>query len=56
MASTCGNVSSSVAWLRSGGATYLKIASSNASCLEAHVGFLRLLMKGIFGPLCNVTF
>ena len=29
---------------------YHKIASSNTSCLEAHVGFFRLLMKGIFGP------
>ena len=27
-----------------------KITSSNTSCLEAHVSFLRLLMKGIFGP------
>ena len=29
--------------------TYRKIASSNTSHLEAHVGLLRLLMKGIFG-------
>jgi hypothetical protein len=29
---------------------YHKIASSNMSRLEAHVGFFRLLMKGIFGP------
>ena len=29
---------------------YRKIASSNTSRLEAHVGFFRLLMKGIFGP------
>ena len=29
---------------------YHKIASSNTSRLEAHVGFFRLLMKGIFGP------
>ena len=29
---------------------YRKIASSNTSCLEAHVGFFKLLMKGIFGP------
>jgi hypothetical protein len=28
---------------------YRKIASSNTSCLEAHVGFFRLLVKGIFG-------
>ena len=30
--------------------TNRKIASSNTSRLEAHVGFSRLLMKGIFGP------
>ena len=29
---------------------YRKIASSNTSRLEAHVGYFRLLMKGIFGP------
>ena len=29
---------------------YRKIASSNMSRLEAHVGFFRLLMRGIFGP------
>ena len=29
---------------------YHKVESSNMSCLEAHVGFFRLLMKGIFGP------
>ena len=29
---------------------YHKIASSSTSRLEAHVGSLRLLMKGIFGP------
>ena len=29
---------------------YRKIASSNTSRLEAHAGFFRLLMKGIFGP------
>ena len=28
--------------------SYRKVASSNTSCLEAHVGFFRLLMKGIF--------
>ena len=27
---------------------YRKVASSNMSCLEAHAGFFRLLMKGIF--------
>jgi hypothetical protein len=30
--------------------SYRKIASSNMSSLEAHIGFFRLLMKGIFGP------
>ena len=30
--------------------TYRKIASSNMSRLEAHVGFFRFLMEGIFGP------
>ena len=29
---------------------YRKVATSNTSCLEAHAGFFRLLMKGIFGP------
>ena len=29
---------------------YRKITSSNTSHLKAHVGFFRLLMKGIFGP------
>ena len=29
---------------------YCKIASSNTSRLEAHVGFFRLLVQGIFGP------
>ena len=28
--------------------TYRKVVSSNTSCLEAHAGFFRLLMKGIF--------
>ena len=28
--------------------TYRKVASSNTSCLEAHLGFFWLLMKGIF--------
>ena len=27
---------------------YRKVASSNTSRLEAHAGYLRLLMKGIF--------
>ena len=27
---------------------YRKVTSSNTSCLEAHAGFFRLLMKGIF--------
>ena len=30
--------------------TYRKVASSNTSRLEAHAGFFRLLMKGIFDP------
>ena len=29
---------------------YRKVASSNMSRFEAHAGFFRLLMKGIFGP------
>ena len=29
---------------------YQKVTSSNTSCLEAHAGFFRLLMKGIFDP------
>ena len=29
---------------------YRKVASSNTSRLEAHAGFFRLLMKGIFNP------
>ena len=29
---------------------YRKIASSNTSRLEAHAGFFRLFMKGVFGP------
>ena len=29
---------------------YCKVASSNVSHLEAHVGFFRWLVKGIFGP------
>ena len=29
---------------------YRKVASSNTSHLEAHAGFFRLLMKGIFDP------
>ena len=27
---------------------YCKVASSNTSCLEAHAGFFKLLMKRIF--------
>ena len=30
--------------------TYRKVASSDTSRLEAHAGFFRLLMKGIFDP------
>ena len=29
---------------------YRKVESSNTSCLEAHAGFFKLLMKGIFDP------
>ena len=29
---------------------YCKVVSSNSSRLEAHEGFFRLLMKGIFDP------
>ena len=29
---------------------YRKVASSNTSRLEAHAGFFRFLMKGIFDP------
>ena len=29
---------------------YRKVASSNTYRLEAHAGFFRLLMKGIFDP------
>ena len=35
---------------------YRKIASYNTSCLEAHVGFFRLFMKGIFGPYVLLGF
>ena len=35
---------------------YRKVASSNTSCLEAHAGFFKLLMKGSFSSLCTVTF
>ena len=28
----------------------IKVASSNTPCLEAHAGFFRLFMKGIFDP------
>ena len=30
--------------------TYRKVTISNTSRLEAHAGFFRLLMKGIFDP------
>ena len=29
---------------------YRKVVSSNTSYLEAHAGFFRLLMKGVFDP------
>ena len=35
---------------------YRKMASSNMSHLEAHVGLFRLLMKGIFGPYVLSSF
>ena len=43
----------SVAWSTAGkviDTKYRKVASSNKSRLEAHVGFFRLLMKGIVDP------
>ena len=35
---------------RGGKVEYHKVASSNMSHLEAHAGFFRLLIKGIFDP------
>ena len=35
---------------------YRKVPSSNMSCLEAHPGFFRLLMKGIFDPYVKRSF
>ena len=32
------------------GKKYSKVASSNTSCLDAHAGFFRLLIKGILDP------
>ena len=29
---------------------YRKVVNSNTPCLEAHAGFFRLIMKGIFDP------
>ena len=37
------------------GSIYRKVASSNTSRLEAHAGFFRLLMKGIFDPYRKVV-
>ena len=34
---------------------YRKVASSNTSCLEAHAGFFRLQMKGIFDPYVRLN-
>jgi hypothetical protein len=34
---------------------YCRVTSSNASCLEPHPGFYRVLIKGIFDA-CVVTF
>ena len=45
----CSSVSSVIQFLL-WALIYRKITSSNTSRLEAHVGFFRLLMKGIFGP------
>ena len=33
-----------------GHSNYCKVARSNTSHFEAHAGFFRLLMKGIFDP------
>ena len=33
-----------------GTCAYRKVASFNTSCLEAHAGVFRLLVKGIFDP------
>ena len=35
---------------------YHKVASPNTSCLEAHAGFFRLLVKGIFNPYVPCPF
>ena len=35
---------------------YHKVTSSNTSRLEAHAGFFRLLMKGIFDPCVLYSF
>ena len=35
---------------------YRKVASSNTSRLEAHAGFFRLLMMGIFDPYVQWIF
>ena len=32
------------------GYKYRKVASTKTSCLQAHAGLFRLLMKGFFGP------
>ena len=34
---------------------YSKVACSNTSRLEAHAGFIKLHMKGIFYPYVTVT-
>ena len=34
---------------------YLQVESSNTSCLEAHAGFFRLLMQGIFDPYVLIS-
>ena len=39
-----------VTWTKTCEIGYHKVASSNTSGLEAHVGFFRLVIKGSFGP------
>ena len=49
----CGRFGSSTAVLHTrtkSALKYRKVASSNMSRLEAHAGFFRVLMKGIFDP------
>ena len=41
--------------LAKGANNYRYVASSNMSRLEAHAGFFRLLLKGIFAPYVPLT-